>query len=52
MKKYICRACGYVFSVENQEPDEDKIIEVDDMPDDLICPRCKASKANIEVVEE
>ncbi|MDD5018571.1 MAG: rubredoxin [Eubacteriales bacterium] len=52
MAKYICRACGYVFSVENPEPEYTEITETDGLPDEFKCPKCGASKSNIEKIEE
>jgi rubredoxin len=49
--KYICRACGYVFSVEDQEPDYTRIVDMM-LPDEYACPNCGASKAYIEAVQE
>jgi rubredoxin len=48
MSKYICRACGYVFSDENNEPDYEKIDEM--IPEDYECPCC--GKNECELVKE
>ena len=52
MTNYICRACGYVFSAENPEPELTKITETDGLPDEFKCPKCGASKENIKKKEE
>jgi rubredoxin len=48
MAKFICRACGYVFSDENNEPDYAELN--DTVPDDFVCPCC--GKTECELAKE
>lgn len=46
MTKYVCRACGYVFSDENNEPDYDELR--DTVPDSFQCPCCGKTECELE----
>ncbi len=48
---YICRACGYVFSLENPEPDYSQIVDME-LPDEYACPNCGASREYIEAAQD
>ena len=45
-RKFICRACGYIYNEETGDP-EDGIpagTRFDDIADDWVCPLCGAGK--------
>jgi transposase-like protein len=51
MDRYICDDCGYVFTVENYEPD------YADDPDDISsgaveCPRCGSQECSLNDFED
>ena len=52
--KYVCIICGYVYSEEDGDPDND--IEPgtlwDELPDDFECPVCGVSKEDFETDNE
>ncbi len=48
--KFVCKVCGYVFSVENYEPDYLDVMEM--IPDDFECPNCGAFRNSIEPDEQ
>lgn len=52
--KYVCIICGYVYSEEDGDPDND--IEPgtlwDELPDDFECPVCGVSKDDFETDNE
>ena len=54
MSKYVCRACGYTFSAENNEPDYTEIVEeeLDTLPENHVCEECGSPKSKLEKVEE
>ncbi len=47
MAKFICRACGYTFYDENNEPDYEEL--TDAVPDEFECPCC--GKTECELVK-
>lgn len=48
--KYICRVCGYVYSVENNEADYQDVMDL--LPEDFECTDCGATKGMFEPKEE
>ena len=48
--KFICKVCGYVFSVENNEMDYDDVMDL--LPEDFECPNCGVPKSKIKPYEE
>ena len=44
--KYICDLCGYVYDVEEGDPDNgiEPGTEWEDLPEDYECPLCGAGK--------
>ena len=47
MKKYVCSICGYVYDEEKGIPEKGIApgTKWEDLPEDWVCPLCKASKA-------
>ena len=43
MKKYVCKACMYVY-----DPKENNNIPFEQLPEDYVCPLCAASKDMFE----
>ncbi|MGP1571528.1 MAG: FAD-dependent oxidoreductase [Moraxella sp.] len=53
-RKFICRACGYIYNEETGDP-EDGIpagTRFDDIADDWVCPLCGVKKSDFEPYEE
>ena len=50
MDKYVCTVCGYVYDPEQGDPDNGVApgTKWEDVPDDLECPVCGASKDDFE----
>jgi len=46
MKRYVCNVCGYVYDLEQGDPESDipAGTAFEDLPDDWTCPVCGASK--------
>jgi len=53
MKKYVCVICGWIYDEEQGLPDEGIApgTRWEDVPEDWICPECKAGKKDFELVE-
>jgi len=47
---FICSVCGYTYSVENYEPDYEKVTDL--LPEDFACPACGAPRGVFEPAEE
>lgn len=54
MKKYKCSSCGYIFDedVENPEFGIKPPYDIENMPEDWVCPTCGASKHKFETCKE
>ena len=50
MKKYVCKACGYVYDPEIGDPDAGIVSSTsfEDLPDDWVCPLCGVGKDMFE----
>lgn len=50
MKRYVCLLCGWIYDPEIGHPDTkiDPGIDFKDLPDDWVCPLCRASKEEFE----
>lgn len=48
MEEYVCDICGYVYSEENGEPENNIApgTKFEDLPDDYVCPLCGVGKEN------
>ena len=46
MKHYVCTVCGYVYEVENCDPDNGVApgTQWEDVPEDWVCPLCGVGK--------
>ena len=46
MKHYVCTVCGYVYEVENGDPDNGVAsgTEWENVPEDWVCPLCGVGK--------
>lgn len=44
--KFVCKTCGYVFSVENHEMDYENVMDL--VPEDFECPNCGVTKSQIK----
>lgn len=53
MKKYICKACGYIYDPEEGDPISgiDAGTPFEDLPDDWLCPMCGVGKDQFEPVD-
>ena len=47
MDKYECSVCGYVY-----DPTENDNVPFDKLPDDWVCPVCRAGKDEFTKVED
>lgn len=54
MKKYICTVCGYIYDplVGDLDSNIESGTAFENLPDDWVCPDCKATKEDFEVIEE
>jgi len=50
MDRYICEDCGYVFSVENYEPDYAH--DPEDVPSAVECPQCGSQECSLDDFED
>ncbi len=50
MKKYVCKACGYVYDPEVGDPDSEikPGTSFEDLPEDWVCPVCGVGKDMFE----
>lgn len=50
MEDYLCTVCGYEYSQETGDPDNDIApgTAFADLPEDWVCPTCGASKDEFE----
>ena len=50
MKKYVCKACGYVYDPGIGDPDSGIVpgTSFEDLPDDWVCPMCGVGKDMFE----
>lgn len=53
MKKYICTACGYIYSEVEGDPDNgvEPLTKWEDVPEDWVCPLCGVPKDLFELTE-
>ncbi|MEJ2126925.1 MAG: rubredoxin [Candidatus Bathyarchaeota archaeon] len=53
MLNWKCRVCGYVYDVEQGDPDSGVApgTAFEDLPEDWVCPVCGAAKDQFEPVE-
>ena len=53
MKKYVCKACGWVYDEALGDPDNGIApgTKWEDLPDDFKCPLCGVGKEEFEVYE-
>jgi len=53
MAKYRCIACGYVYDEAKGDPDSGikKGTKWADIPDSWVCPICKVSKSEFELIK-
>jgi Rubredoxin len=53
MKKYKCRACGFIYDPVEGDPDSGIApgTPFEDIPDDWCCPICGVRKEDFEPVE-
>lgn len=53
MKKYVCKACGWVYDEALGDPDNGiaQGTKWEDLPDDFKCPLCGVGKEEFEVYE-
>ena len=51
MKKYECIVCGYIYDPEAGDPENNinPVTAFKDLPADLVCPECGASKEEFEL---
>lgn len=54
MKKYECKACGYIYDPALGDPDSDIApgTAFEDIPEDWLCPLCGLGKELFEPVED
>lgn len=54
MKQYKCSVCGYIYDESKGIPEAGIApgTKWEDLPEDFVCPLCKASKSAFKVVEE
>ena len=54
MKKYKCLMCGYIYDPALGDPDGniDPDTEIEDLPDDWVCPDCGVGKDEFEAIED
>jgi len=51
--QYKCSICGYIYDEEGVDPiTGEKNIPWSEVPEDWICPKCNAPKADFKPVEE
>ncbi|MFA5392406.1 MAG: rubredoxin [Candidatus Paceibacterota bacterium] len=51
--QYKCTACDYVYDEEGIDPAiGGKNVAWSELPEDWVCPKCDASKADFKLVEE
>jgi len=51
--QYKCSVCGYIYDEEGIDPiTGEKNIPWSEVPEDWICPKCNAPKADFKPVEE
>ena len=53
MNKYVCLLCGYIYNPEIGDPDR-KIkpgTKFEDIPLSWVCPLCRATKSDFELVK-
>ncbi len=54
MVAYVCALCGYEYDVETGLPEcgIEEGTEVEDLPEDFVCPLCGAAKSEFDFVEK
>ena len=53
-KKWVCNVCGYIYDPIQGDSKSGipKGIELEDLPEDWLCPDCGASKNQFELMDE
>ncbi len=53
MKKYVCKACGWIYDPAKGDPEYGipPGTAFQDVPDDWVCPECGAGKEEFEPID-
>ena len=53
-RKYICKICGYINDEEKGIPKAGipPYTLFDDLPEDFVCPKCKANKSAFVLLDD
>jgi len=54
MDKYVCKICGYIYDPEKGDPENGIVggTSFEDLPEDWVCPVCRAGKNEFEKEEK